>query len=202
MHIFIMQGSRSCKGQTAQATWAFLTGANRQGATCEVDILPVSRVERCRQCGDDGWGICRTQGKCVIDDDFASLVEKIRKADAVVFATPVYFGDLSESLRAFLDRLRRTCMHSHGKFGIQGKPAVGICVAGGGGGGAPACTVSLERVLATCGFDVVDMVPVRRQNLQSKVEVLTALGKQIACPKQKKRSARTRRSSARKTANR
>jgi multimeric flavodoxin WrbA len=184
MDILIINGSRSLKGQTAQAAGAFMDGAVRQGATCQQSFLPRKRVERCRQCGDDGWGICRTQGKCVIDDDFAALVENIRQAGAVALATPVYFGDLSESLRAFLDRLRRTCMHPDGKTGIQGKPAVGICVAGGGGGGAPACTVSLERVLATCGFDVVDMVPVRRQNLQSKLEVLRAIGKQIACPTQ------------------
>ena len=43
----------------------------------------------------------------------------------------------------------------------------------GGGGGAPLCTVSLERVLQHCGFDVIDMVPARRQNLDAKVVVIT-----------------------------
>ena len=138
------------------------------------------KIERCRQCEDDGWGICRAEGQCAIKDDFASLVDKIKNADAVVFATPVYFGDLSESIRAFLDRLRRTCMHESGKDGINGKPAIGICVAGGGGGGAPACTVSLEKVLRTCGFDVVDMIPVRRQNLDMKLDILRATGKWLA----------------------
>ena len=83
----------------------------------------------------------------MIDDDFASLVERIRSSDAAVFATPVYFSDLSESMRAFLDRLRRICRHESGRAGIEGTPAVGICVAGGGGGGAPACVVALEKVL-------------------------------------------------------
>ena len=115
----------------------------------------------------------------MIEDDFASIVERIRAADAVAFANPVYFGDLSESLRAFLDRLRRTCMHESGKQRIAGKPAVGICVAGGGGGGAPECTVSLGRVLGTCGFDVVDMIPARRQNLELKLEVLRVTGRWV-----------------------
>jgi hypothetical protein len=35
-------------------------------------------------------------------------------------------------------------------------------------------------VLSTCGFDVIDMVPVRRQNLESKLEVLRSTGKRIA----------------------
>ncbi len=180
MNILVINGSRNTKGQTAQASDAFMAGAAGEGAHCHQEFLPELRIERCRQCGDDGWGICRTQGKCVIDDEFSSLVEGIRQAGAVAFCTPVYFSDLSESLRAFLDRLRRTCMHADGKSGIQGKHAVGICVAGGGGGGAPACTVSLEKVLATCGLDVVDMVPVRRQNLPGKLDILNVTGKRVA----------------------
>ena len=103
-----------------------------------------------------------------------------RGADRVVFATPVYYSDLSESLRAFLDRLRRTCTHIDGKAGIENKPVIGVCVAGGGGGGAPACCVSLEKVLSTCGFSVTDVVPVRRQNLEAKMAMLERTGAELA----------------------
>jgi hypothetical protein len=80
-------------------------------------------------------------------------------------------------MRAFLDRLRRIGRHEVGKAGIVQKAAIGICVAGGGGGGAPNCAVNLERILSTCGFDVLDMIPARRQNLDTKVEVLRHTGK-------------------------
>src|SRR5690606_3504410 len=103
-----------------------------------------------------------------------ALVERMRTADLLVVATPVYFADLAESLRALLDRVRRTCMHEDGKRGFKDKPAVGICVAGGGGGGAPHCTESLERILRTLGLDVQDLVPVRRQNLALKCRTLRA----------------------------
>ena len=109
-----------------------------------------------------------------------TVVERIRAADVVVFGTPVYFGDQSESMRAFTDRLRRICRAQEHRQGIAGKPAVGICVAGGGGGGAPSCTVSLEKVLRTCGFDIVDMVPARRQNLDLKLEILETTGRWLA----------------------
>lgn len=56
------------------------------------------------------------------------------------------------------------------------KPAVGLCVAGGGGGGAPACTVSLEKVLRTCGYDILDLIPIRRQNLGCKGDTLRLTG--------------------------
>ena len=51
---------------------------------------------------------------------------------------------------------------------------MGLCVAGGGG--APECCVSLNKVLGACGFSVVDIVPVRRQNLEAKLGVLRGTG--------------------------
>ena len=108
------------------------------------------------------------------------LVAKIKAADAVVFATPVYWGDLSESLRAFTDRLRRACTYTPMRAGIEDKPVIGVCVAGGGGGGATGCCVSLEKVLNTCGFDVLDMIPVRRQNLKAKLNRLRLAGAWLA----------------------
>ncbi len=180
MKVLAVLGSRNPTGQTARAVGALLGGSTSQGAQCEQVLLPEMKIERCRQCDENGWGDCRKEGHCVIEDDFASIVNKLKKAHRAVFATPVYFGDLSESMRAFLDRLRRTCMHESGKEKISDKPAVGICVAGGGGGGAPACAVSLENYLSRCGFDVVDMIPVRRQNLDMKLSILKATGKCLA----------------------
>ena len=180
MKAMIICGSRNPEGQTARAAEALRQGLADGGSGAEEVFLPTMRIERCRQCEDNGWGLCRREGRCIIEDDFAGLVAKLKDADMAVFATPVYFSDLSESLRAFLDRLRRTCVNEAGKERLAEKPVVGICVAGGGGGGAPSCTVSLERVLARCGFDVVDVLPVRRQNLEMKLGVLRTTGKWLA----------------------
>ncbi|MDP6779045.1 MAG: flavodoxin family protein [Candidatus Latescibacteria bacterium] len=175
MKILAFVGSRNPEGRSAKSAEAFIDGAT--GREGEVVILTEQEIERCRQCDEAGWGECRTEGQCVIEDDFASLVDKVGDADVVVFSTPVYFSDLSESMRAFTDRLRRVCMHESGKAKADGKPAIGICMAGGGGGGSPACMASLERVVSRCGFDVVDMVSVRRQNFDLKLDVLRATGK-------------------------
>ena len=173
-------GSRNREGQTARAADALLAGVGKAGGSAEKVFLVEHKFEHCRQCEDNGWGLCRKEGRCTIDDDFAAIVEKIRQADCVVFATPVYYSDLSESMKAFTDRLRRICTQEPGRAGIKGKPAVGLCVAGGGGGGASACCVSLERVMATSGFDVVDMLPARRQNLQAKLPRLELAGESLA----------------------
>ena len=141
--------------------------------------VEVEALARSLEVADDEEADARREGESArTSKEEAS--QELGAADAAVFATPVYFSDLSESLRAFLDRLRRTCMHKDGKAGIEGTQAVGVCVAGGGGGGAPACCVSLEKILAICGFDVVDMIPVRRQNLEAKLTVLEHTGLVLA----------------------
>lgn len=185
MQILILSGSRDHEGQTARAINAVGKGITDAGGSSETIFLTESKLERCRQCEQDGWGLCRKEGRCVIEDDFSSLVEKIEAADFVVFATPVYFGDLSESLRGFLDRLRRI---RHLKMIRAGRrpgsfpeeediPAIGLCYAGGSGMGTISCCANLEGILQTCGFDVVDMIPARRQNLEAKLPMLELTGK-------------------------
>lgn len=180
MKILALLGSRNPEGETAKITNALIQAFKMDGGQTEQIFLPGMRIERCRQCGENGWGICRTDGKCVIEDNFEEIVNIIKSVDGVIMATPVYFGDISESMRAFLDRLRRICIHPDGKSGINGKPTIGICLAGGGGAGAPGCSVSLERALALCGLDVIDMIPARKQNIELKLDTLRITGSWFA----------------------
>ena len=180
MQAVIISGSRNPTGQTGRAIAALAEGLSQGGCQAKTFFLPSLRIERCRQCDERGWGACRSEGKCVVEDDLASLVDRIRSAQVVVFATPVYWGDLSESLRAFLDRLRRITRHDAGREGITGKIAAGIGLAGGGGGGSYSCSTNLDNILRICGFDVVDVVPVRRQNLDAKIPILQSTGRWLA----------------------
>jgi multimeric flavodoxin WrbA len=179
MKVAAIIGSRDREGKTALAAKALLDGMSAKGAEVESVFLTELNIERCRQCNPNGWGICRSEKRCIIeDDDFADIERKVDEADAVVFANPVYYGDLSESMRAFTDRLRRCNWLDKFETGKTKlfKPVIGICLAGGGGGGAEACGVSLKKVLTTCGFEVIDMVPVRRQNFDIKTKTLRIIG--------------------------
>ena len=179
MQILVLSGSRNPEGRTARAIDAIGRGVAKAGGNTERFFLPELNLERCRQCESDGWGVCRQEERCIIDDDFSSLVDKIKSSDVIVFATPVYFADLSESMRGFLDRFRRIGAHKTAKP-TQGISAVGLCLAGGGGGGAPSACLNLERILQMCGFDVVDMIPLRRQNLDTKLQILELIGAWLA----------------------
>ncbi|HEY98074.1 MAG TPA: flavodoxin family protein [Dehalococcoidia bacterium] len=188
MNILILSGSRNREGQTARAIKALCKGIADGGASAETLFLTELTLERCRQCDADGWGLCRREGKCIVEDDFQLLVKKVEDADVVVIANPVYFGDQSESMRAFLDRYRRithlamiTAGREPSSFpSAGGTPVIAICYAGGSGNGTISCCASLEKVLQTSGFDVVDMIPVRRQNLEAKLPIIEMTGRWLA----------------------
>jgi multimeric flavodoxin WrbA len=177
--ILFLSGSKNRNGRTAGAINAIIKGAERAGAKTEIFFLPELNLEHCRQCDDDGWGVCRRDGYCVIDDDFQMLVDKIHDSDVVVFATPVYFRDLSESMKAFLDRLRRISAFNPEPI-TKGISVAGLSLAGGGGGGAVSACMNLESILQMCRFDVIDMIPVRRQNLEIKLPMLESTGEWLA----------------------
>ena len=177
MNILIVSGSRNPEGRTARAVNAVLEGAKEAGSDVELVFLPELNLERCRQCDQNGWGICKSKGRCIAEDDFNPLLEKILNSDVSVFASPVYFSDLSESLLTFLGKIRRISTNPEAQKRIKNKPVVGSCCAGCTGNGAPDCSASLYKILFGIGFDVVDMVPVRRQNLEAKLPALNLMGK-------------------------
>ena len=187
MRIVMVSGSRNREGRTARSIMAIGKGAAKAGATAEYIFLPELNIERCRQCDADGSGVCMREHRCIIEDDFNSVAGKLAAADAVVFAGPVYFIDLSESLRAFMERLRRVKGPPKPLPGgvpraarAGAVPAIGLCMAGSGGGGATTCCQILEKIMLECDFDVVDMIPVRRQNLGFKLTLLELTGEWLA----------------------
>jgi len=48
---------------------------------------------------------CQKTSKCVINDDMSEIIEKIKSADVLVFATPIYFYEMCGQMKTLLDRL-------------------------------------------------------------------------------------------------
>jgi multimeric flavodoxin WrbA len=180
LKVLILVGNRDPNGRSGRAASALKEGLLAGGAQVESITLLEKKLLGCVQRGQDGFGECLEMGTCKLEDDFAGLVDTVRAADMVCFVTPVYWGGLSEVMQTFLGRLRRIGLHENGKKGISGKKAMGVCVAGGGGGGSINCCDLMQRILGHCEFDVVDMVPVRKQNLEHKLEVLRMSGRWLA----------------------
>ena len=176
MRYVAISGSRDPNGRTAQAVAALTQGLDSAGATGCIHFLSELDIHHCNQCNERGWGLCHDAHRCGKYRDLDDLLARLQEADLAIFATPVYFGSLSESMRAFTDRLRRISW-MRGEPGLfQGKSAVTVCVAGGGGGGAANCVGDMSKVLETCGYEIIDMWPVRRQNLGAKLPQLQLAG--------------------------
>lgn len=74
-------------------------GAAEAGNEVEFISLKDKDIRFCKGCL-----ACQKTMKCVIRDDMNDLIEKIRTADALIFATPIYYYELSGQLKTFLDR--------------------------------------------------------------------------------------------------
>jgi len=148
MKILAIQSSPNQDGLTSRLAQAALEGARTEGAEIELVHLNTLTILPCQACGN-GWGQCSKVHQCIHDDDFEQLRTKIIAADGLIFSTPVYFHDLSESAKIFLDRLRRCEWPQREQSKLRGKPVVGIAAAGGSGNGAVNGARNLEAYAAT-----------------------------------------------------
>ena len=98
-NILVVMGGGRPKGNTAQLVDAFVKGAEEAGHLVEKVSLLKTEVKGCLGCN-----VCRYGKQCVQKDGFNELVPKIKGADLVVFASPLYFWTISSKLKAFIER--------------------------------------------------------------------------------------------------
>ena len=178
MKILAIQSSPNDDGLTSQLAQSALNGAQDAGADTELVHLNKLDVRLCQACSR-GWGVCRDEGECAQEDDFETLRAKINAADALIFSTPVYFGDITESAKALLDRLRRVEVSKRAHSPLNGKRVIGIAAAGGSGGGAVNALRNLEGYLRWFQLTVWDLVPVTQRNQEWKIRALYEAGKNL-----------------------
>ncbi len=98
-NILIVLGGGRPNGNTAQLAKAFMQGAAEAGHDVELVSLNRLKINGCLGCN-----ACRYAKPRVQRDDFNSLVPKIKRADLIVFASPLYFWTLSSKIKAFIER--------------------------------------------------------------------------------------------------
>ena len=175
MRIVAIQTSPNEDGLTATMAKAALAGAREEGADTNLIRVTALHLEACRQC-QDGWGRCRSEGVCVIEDDLEQIRQALYEAAGFVLATPVYFGEVSEATKNFMDRLRRTEAGCGFDTDLTGTSAIGIAAAGGSGGGIVSCQQVLERYFQHLRCPIFDMIPVTRFSRAYKVSTAHQAG--------------------------
>ncbi len=99
--IIILVGSMRSGGNTQLLAQAFAEGAKKRN---EVEIVSVAdyKVTPCIGCNSC---FTRENNRCFQEDDMTQIYEKLKTADIVVIASPVYFYGISAQLKAIVDRL-------------------------------------------------------------------------------------------------
>ncbi len=97
--ILVIQGGGRPGGNTAQLIDSFVKGAEEAGHRVEVISLMKNEVKGCLGCN-----ACRYGKPCIQKDAFNDMVPKIKTADCMVFASPLYFWTVSSRLKAFIER--------------------------------------------------------------------------------------------------
>ncbi len=103
MNMLVVNGSpHGKKGNTYIIQEAFIKGAVDAGATVDEVFLHTKRIKPCLGCLTC-W--IKTPGICAIKDDQAELLDKCRRADTLVLATPLYVDGMTAQSKTFVDRL-------------------------------------------------------------------------------------------------
>jgi multimeric flavodoxin WrbA len=183
MKLLIVNGTPKVNGICYSFVEASEAVSKELGIDFDTINLTKENISKCKMC-DQGWGICFNQHVCIFGkkDGFNALQEKVKVADAFVFITPVYWSEVSEELKIFLDKLRR-CQATK-KWDaredevsyIKGKASILVAHAGGGGGGILDTFAQMERALLHMEGDefprekngVFDYIAVNRWNQDYK----------------------------------
>ena len=171
MKTLVFSASPNRDGLTSACAAAAIEGAHQAGGQAEEIRLNDLKVDMCQAC-DNGWGTCRSEHVCQVSDGFQALHARVLEADAYVLVTPVYFGEMSESAKAFTDRLRRCEATRGSESGPAGKPVIAVAAAGGGGNGTITCLLSMERWIQHVRGQVFDLIPVKRWTRGNKLTTI------------------------------
>ena len=139
--------------------------------TVEHICINKKNIGLCRACGKRGWGICSLKHKCILKDDFNDIYYYMSDFDLYIFITPVFFHEMSESAKAFFDRLKR-CDAFNDDSRIKGKKIICMACAGGSGSGTDETLMAFDTLNYFLKTEMVGRIPVTRFNFEAQKEII------------------------------
>ena len=96
----IINGSTRENGNTDRIIRHFVRGVREAGGQAAQIKLRDKNIGQCVGCCE-----CRGRGRCGSDDDMTGLRRRIERSGLLVFASPVYWCEVTGLLKTFIDRL-------------------------------------------------------------------------------------------------
>jgi multimeric flavodoxin WrbA len=109
--------SAGSTGKTGNVDRMIQAVMSQSGWESEFVKLTDLNFTGCKGCVE----LCAKPQVCRAEDDLLPYYQKIKEADAVVLGTPVYFGSISGTIRAFIERFYG---YRHVTYAIAQKPFV------------------------------------------------------------------------------
>lgn len=100
MKVLIINGSPRIDGNTTTAINELVKTFDSQNIETEVIQIGNKNIRGCIACYK-----CFEQGKCVFDDSVNEIAPKLKEADGLIIASPVYYAQANATLVAFMQRL-------------------------------------------------------------------------------------------------
>ncbi len=122
MKIIGITGSPRKNGNTELLTAHALKAIAEEGLDTELVRLAGLDIRPCDACL-----ACNTQEKCPIKDDFFPVYLKMKEADGIILASPVYYGSATALIKGLMERAGYVSAHSGRPF--QGKVGGPLVVA-------------------------------------------------------------------------
>ncbi len=98
-HIAALFGSPRRGGNTATLLKRAVAGARNAGADVTEIVLRDLKMSPCLEI----YG-CKTEGKCVIKDDFGAVEALLSRVDGLMLASPIFFYAVSAHTKILMDR--------------------------------------------------------------------------------------------------
>jgi len=100
-YILVLKGSPREKGNSSLLADRAAAGAKDAGAEVESFDLQMMNIQPCNACE-----MCHeTPGAdCVLEDDMSKLYPRLKRADGIVIATPIYWFTMTAQIKLCIDR--------------------------------------------------------------------------------------------------
>ncbi len=98
--VIVISTSLRAKSNSDILTHRLIEGAKEAGHEVEHISLKGKKINFCIGCL-----ACQETQKCVLNDDANIIAEKVKVADTLVFATPIYYYEMCGQMKTLLDRM-------------------------------------------------------------------------------------------------
>lgn len=102
MKVIGIVGSPRKNGNTEILTRHTLKAIAEEGLDTELIRLAGLDIRPCNACM-----VCKEEERCPIDDDLFPIYTKMKAAEAIILASPVYYGSATALLKALMERAGR-----------------------------------------------------------------------------------------------